>query len=86
MPIYFEAKSECGRCGKTFAWVHYEMARTNIHAGRLKVERLPSAPWARTVRHLTGNKVEYTVACAYCGCVNRYVYDKNDDKQKCEDV
>lgn len=85
MPIYFEGKSECRRCGKTFDWVHYEMVKSSVRSGRFQVERIPSVPCARTVRQIAGNQTEYTVSCPHCGCVNCYVHNSNHDKQKRED-
>lgn len=85
MPIYFEAKSECRRCGKMFDWVHYEMVKSSIRSGRFQVERIPSQPCARTVRHIAGNQTEYSVSCPHCGCINYYVYNSNHGKQMHED-
>lgn len=76
MPIYFEGKSECKRCRKTFDWVHYEMVKSSVRAGRIQFERLPSLPWARTVRKIDENQIEYTVACPHCDLLNTYIIQK----------
>lgn len=75
MPIYFEGKNECRRCGKVFEWVHYEMIRNSLRSGRFQVERLPGKPQACNVRCVGDNQTEYTVICPQCGCKNSYTYE-----------
>lgn len=67
MPIYFEGKNECRRCGKVFEWVHYEMIRNNLRSGRFQVERLPRKPQACNVRCVGDNHTEYSLRlCVSC--------------------
>lgn len=86
MPIHFEGKNECRRCGMVFEWVHYELIRNSLSSGRFQVERLPDKPQACNVRYIGDNQTEYTVACPQCGCKNNFAYERCGDIKEPEDT
>ena len=74
MPILYEAYDECEKCGKEFKWVHFELVKSRLGSGPLRVEVIPDSPKAKNVYVIDKEHTEYVVGCPHCGFYNHFIH------------
>ncbi len=70
MPILHNGSITCERCGKEFAWIHFELSRVRVDSSVIPVETIPEGQPMVHSWYEDGARYYAAVNCPHCNFDN----------------